>query len=272
MNLLSHLKKFLSDTFNKKISHEEIWKNSTDNLQDIKKTISSYEANTLKEKDVTEELIRPDPNINRIKEIEKFIIDRDIKYLIHFTRIENLPHILKNGLLGKIDIKHKNIYSITNDELRLDNIDNAICTSISFPNYKMFYKLQKQNIQAKWAILKLDASLIYKIDAAFCYTNAASNHITGIPLNQLRSIQALEEMFDEKIKGISRSQLNIPKNFTTDPQAEVIFLEKISASYIKEICLANQSNIPPEYIDDFNFSVDLSLFGPRSDYSFWQNK
>lgn len=272
MNLLSHLKKILSGTFNKKTSHKDIWENSTKNLQDIKRTIKAYQNKALEEDNLIEGVVQTDPNIYRIEAIKEFIIKNDIKFLIHFTRIENLPSILKRGLLGKRDIVNKNLFSITNDELRLDNVENAICTSISFPNYKMFYKLQRKNTCAKWAILKLDPSLMYKLDVAFCYTNAASSYITNIPLNELNSTQALERMFSEQIKGVYRSQLNIPKNFTTDPQAEVMFLESIPSSYIKEICFDHQSSIPLEFTSNFNCSVDISLFSPRSDYSYWQNK
>ena len=73
-------------------------------------------------------------------EIKNFLQERDIDELIHFTCVDNLESILSNGLLSLEDLYYNQIHYYYNDENRLEHKDNAICLSISFPNYKMFYK------------------------------------------------------------------------------------------------------------------------------------
>lgn len=72
--------------------------------------------------------------------IKEFVSQRRIKSLYHFTSLQNLESILNNGLLSRDKLKENNILHYYNDNLRLENKLNAICVSISFPNYKMFYR------------------------------------------------------------------------------------------------------------------------------------
>lgn len=216
-------------------------------------------------------------DLNKQTEIKNFIKENNIQYLVHFTRVENLQNILLHGLLSKASIREKNIKSLNNDQLRLDDIKEAICVSISFPNYKMFYKLQKEQPNAEWVILKLDPCIMYELKAAFCYTNAASKIMRRHSLDELCTLESLKIMFAKNLNNISRENLNIPKNFTTDPQAEIMFLETIDPKYIKEICLKNSysyiiTNIKSELSSKFQFTVEKNLFKPRSDYNFWKNK
>ncbi|KZX37355.1 DarT ssDNA thymidine ADP-ribosyltransferase family protein [Wohlfahrtiimonas chitiniclastica] len=200
--------------------------------------------------------------------INAFIQQQNIEYLTHFTRLENLENILKHGLLSREAIASHSIDSIFNDSLRLDNLQNSICTSISFPNYKMFYKLRLESPEAIWVILKLDPCILHELKAVFCHTNAASKAITSLPIHQLMTLDALKNMFSGNRAN------NIPSCFTTDPQAEVVFLETIPSKYIKEISFSNHSNhhlnnIKKRYTPQFNFTIDHSLFTPRSDYKHW---
>ena len=48
-----------------------------------------------------------------------------------------------------------------NDEYRYDRRLDAICTSISFPNYKMFYHLISDSDSA-WAIIGINTNFIYQ--------------------------------------------------------------------------------------------------------------
>lgn len=65
---------------------------------------------------------------------------KKITNLYHFTKAENLDTILNKGLLSLTKLNTEKIeYSYT-DEIRFDGKRNYICNSLSFPNYKMFYK------------------------------------------------------------------------------------------------------------------------------------
>ena len=73
------------------------------------------------------------------KAIQNFVNERGIKYLAHFTQIENLSSILDNGLIPVAPLSKTGIDYVNNDLYRIDDCEDANCLSIQFPNYKMFY-------------------------------------------------------------------------------------------------------------------------------------
>ena len=76
--------------------------------------------------------------------MESFLKQNRIDWLYHFTRVENLPNILKYGLLPRETLEWNGIGSQFNDNYRHDCCLDAVCTSIEFPNYKMFYKYRME--------------------------------------------------------------------------------------------------------------------------------
>lgn len=194
-------------------------------------------------------------------EIKEFVRQRGIKYLIHFTRFDNLNTILKYGLKGRVSLQEQGVPYYYNDSKRLDFVDDSLSLSISFPNYKMFYSMQCKNNNVEWVVLQIDPSILYTKKCAFCFTNAASSKVSRIPLHMRMNAEALKEMFYEESYNINRKDLEIPSYYTTDPQAEVLFLENIEPQYIKNISHAGQMNII--YSDE--------LFKPRKDYASWKS-
>lgn len=89
--------------------------------------------------------------------MERILRQRNINRLYHFTQAENLLNILTYGLLPRKKLEEENICSCFNDDYRYDACLGAVCMSIEFPNYKMFYKLRQDNPSADWAVLQLDA-------------------------------------------------------------------------------------------------------------------
>lgn len=88
-------------------------------------------------------------------QIQNFVESRGIKSLLHFTKVTNVPGILKHGLLGRVSIASRNLNAVFNDQYRHDHAPDAVCASISFPNYKMFYSLQQKNLEEDWVVLRL---------------------------------------------------------------------------------------------------------------------
>lgn len=88
--------------------------------------------------------------------IQDVINRRNIKFLVHFTRLENLDNILTNGIIPRNDMtdqfikpfdfllndKESNGKYIYNDDYRYDGKCDYSCFSISFPNNLMFYRLR----------------------------------------------------------------------------------------------------------------------------------
>ncbi|MDO4997792.1 MAG: DarT ssDNA thymidine ADP-ribosyltransferase family protein [Neisseria sp.] len=208
--------------------------------------------------------------------IQHFVQQQNIPYLVHFTRKENLSNILEHGLLDRNSLTQKEVGYYFNDQFRVDKIQDGICCSISFPNYKMFWHIKKTqesqygvNPDNDWVILRLSPELLWRKKAYFCRYNAASN------LERFNShktdLNALKAMFED-LEVIKRSDLNIPNHYPTNPQAEVVFIEPIEPEWIMDVCnkngygmncyLRNNINQPYQYESD-------TLFKPRSDYQHW---
>ena len=175
--------------------------------------------------------------MNRTSSIKQICHDRGIKILVHFTHIENLRRILGEGLLSRETLETmRNPLKKPlrfNDQDRLDKHPEAICLSISFPNYKMFFKYASEK-QSQWVVLLLDAKLLWELDCAFCQENAASNAVHTIPLKERKKPDALNNMFID-YDSISRQSLSIPDHYPTYPQAEVLVCNPIPVAYIKKV-------------------------------------
>ena len=219
--------------------------------------------------------------------IERVIEKRNIKYLTHFTRIENLPSILQNGLLPRNQLFIQGIDFEINDMDRRDNTD-AVCLSISFPNYKLFYRYRMKKPETKWAVILLDPLLLDKLKCSFACRNAASNEMKARSAEESFSMEALHEMFGEIRSGNIRYQMNLDSYETTDPQAEVLVHEIIDPRYIRKIIVLGmedldsvQDSLPKSALQIFTIENKLryyskqrqeyrSYFDKRSDYQYWR--
>ena len=210
---------------------------------------------------------------HRSEEIRQFCKQRNISSLVHFTRVSNLNSILSMGLRSRQDLAMQAVVDVTiNDSFRHDHFYDAICLSISFPNYKMFYRCSKSN-RSEWVVLELDASILWRLDCAFCADNAASKAVQAVPLKQRRQAAALRELFADYY-GVSRSKPGVPDHYTTNPQAEVLVFEPIPTRYIKAVHFSDGAAIKPwkkGYDEAFwcKFIVNQQYFRARSDYEFW---
>jgi hypothetical protein len=211
----------------------------------------------------------------RSRLVSEFCSTKRIVYLIHFTRIENLKRILQQGLINRKELSRlpESERPIFNDQERFDGHIEAVCLSISFPNYQMFYKLNKDKPD-DWVVLLLDSSILWDLDCAFCQTNAASSIISRIPLEQRKTLKALVQMFNDE-ENVSRDELAIPANFTTNPQAEVLVFGTIPTNYIR--CVNFRSISAMKAWQNLNsYPKNLSLvasdiyFKPRCDWPKWQ--
>lgn len=203
----------------------------------------------------------------------KLLKERNIEWLLHFTRAENLPNILKFGLLPRCDLETKSIDVQVNDQYRYDGCEDAICLSVEFPNYKMFYRLRQEDTRVKWVVLLLDANLICDSECAFCHDNAGSAKVYNIPLNERMGVRAFEKMFNELSDGPTREKLGIESWYPTSPQAEILVFEKVPISYFHSIFFYNNDTLN-EYIElipqGIKAKVDRGLFSYRKDWEYWR--
>ncbi len=204
--------------------------------------------------------------------MEHAVRAREIKWIFHFTRIENLHSILSDGIIPREYLEANKAKVEYNDRLRLDGQEKASCFSIGHPNYKMFYSLRQQNTEQEWVVIACKIEILWLKDCAFCQENAASNNVTCIPLQHRKGIAAFEKLF-EPIEGKpSRGELGLPASYPTNPQAEVLIFNVIEPTYIiGAYCQTkDRANSLKETYPGFQFVYKESPFSYRRDYAHWK--
>jgi len=201
--------------------------------------------------------------------IQEYATDRGINYLMHFTRTSNLESILQRGLVPR-DTLILEGYNDFNDQYRYDGT-HAVCLSIGFPNYKMFFGIRQENKDVDWVVLVIHPAALWMLPCVFCVENAASARVTAVPLELRRDLAALQAMYadwDDK----PRSILGIPDNYPSNPQAEVLMFNGVPRNYILCVIvlnLAKQQEIQAKH-PGLNVRVHASYFRYRRDYAHWK--
>lgn len=199
---------------------------------------------------------------------------RNITSVYHFTKAENVESILRLGIIPRSLLENEtSINSSFNDYWRYDGCKDANCVSISFPNYKMFYSLRCENRESEWAVLEIDAQVLVDCDCIFCQKNAGSADMFNQSIISRKGSAAFAKLFMDSIGVPSRQEMNIPPNYPTDPQAEVLVCEIIRPEYIKSVSF-NDIETYNKYRGLKLYGVNVlkndNLFGPRSDYVYWR--
>ena len=226
------------------------------------------------------DLIRDVQEQRRVKDIMWIARDRRIEALCHFTRVENLSGILRNGLLSRRLLHENRLPFFPIDYDRQDGYLEAVCLSVSFPNYKMFYSKREsfrhryQVGHSQWVVLLWEASLLWEFECLFCQQNAAHDSVRSLPLEERRSPLAFEEIFRD-FESVRRLDLNLPRNYPTNPQAEVLVFGRIPISYLREIHFYNLDAWTNWYNADYiaynaNIFYGDLFFRERQDYRVWQ--
>lgn len=205
-----------------------------------------------------------------MKELQKAIRERGVKYALHFTRLANLPSILEDGLVPRNELESCADPPDFNDEHRFDLQKDAVCCSIGFPNYKMFYSLRQQHDE-EWIVCVVKSSVLWKKECAFCVENAASSSVTSIPIEDRKGLDAFHAMYTEVDGKPVRTKLGISDSCPTNPQAEVLVFGKIEPNYILGAgCYYKEtaSRLASQF-GGFDFQHTPGLFSARKDYQHW---
>jgi len=147
--------------------------------------------------------------------MENAVKKRDIKVVWHFTRRENLAGIIQHGLISRLELEKNKCKAIFTDDVRLDGHEDAICGSITFPNYKMFYRLRKDYPDDEWVVIALCSSMLWEKDCGFCIENAAKSKMAMIPLQTKKSLQSFNDMFAEIEGKPSRAELGLEDSYSS---------------------------------------------------------
>ena len=207
--------------------------------------------------------------------VEEQIAARNVRYLCHFTRIENLAGILCHGLLSVNELKRMSVEFNYNDQYRLDHRTDYISLSVAFPNYRLFFKNRStsQTTESSWVVLILRPSVCWELPVLFCATNAASSRISRSDTRALEGSKAFRELFDDGDQGIQRSARGLTDDLTWDPQAEVLVPQHIPVEYISTIVFFDREF--PEAKQhaqrrEIRCVINQRLYGKRVDWLYWQ--
>jgi hypothetical protein len=189
--------------------------------------------------------------------------NRSIRYLVHFTPLDNINSILEKGLYsrGFIEESEAGIFegNLFTDEFRLENMKEGICLSITFPNDKMFYikrRDAKKGIQ--WGVVLIDANIIANLSCRFFPTNAALKDFRIFNETYFEGAAALNRMFCNELETSKQKIMREPyllDKDTTCVQAEVMVLQHIPVEYIRG-CIFDSNQLKEHYSNiytDFTF-------------------
>jgi hypothetical protein len=204
--------------------------------------------------------------------VQNAIAKRKITQLLHFTRLENLESILTHGLLSRRDVEQAAI-GIPNDAYRHDGHTDANCLSVTFPNYKMLYRLRCENKDSRWVIVGVHPSVLWTKRCAFCVENASNGNVSSIPIAQREGVAAFEKMFDPWPGKPSRAELGLTDALPTNPQAEVLCFDRIETNLIIGVATAfpHLAQSLTHQHPHFKFTSLSGLFAPRIDWKHWRS-
>lgn len=192
-----------------------------------------------------------------------FLEDRGVTDFVHFTTADNLPGILREGLLPRDQLDEKGLRYTSTDELRLEG-KGVVNLSITNPNIRMFYGKRKDLADRLFVVLTLDPALLQDARGAYEFrsTNAASR------FSQPCSV---EEVFAGDRPGF------FDPSWPTDNQAEVLVRGGIDPKYIKTIQFPYSDMGNPEAIasakgvselaDELGLSCDVLFCNRHFDYN-----
>ena len=163
---------------------------------------------------------------------------------------------------------------------RDDGYKDAICLSIGFPNYRMFFSKTGRANQHQWIVLLLDARILWEKDCAFCHQNARFEPVIEVPLEYRKKLVSLKRMFwdsDYDRTGLRYQRQQIPDNYPTHPEAEVLVFDTISVEDINAIHFFNDTALQKwlkdnPRTDSPKFYANPQYFKYRCDYEVWQNQ
>jgi hypothetical protein len=194
--------------------------------------------------------------------------NRGIESLYHFTKIENLEAIAKQGIIPRSQLK-KGDFHYT-DINRSDGFLNSNCISVSFPQYRMFYIKRVKNPKQKWVVFEISPELLSSVDAAYFERNAASRVVKKQVIENRKSATAFEKMFGEIEELPDRATTKLPDSYPTDPQAEILIFNKVTKDFIVAAHFQNKK-VAKEYnnvLNGIKAKVTPSLYKNRIDHDF----
>lgn len=177
----------------------------------------------------------------RTNVIQQEIEARKIPYLLHFTVAENIPTIVKHGLISREGIlSHSDPamrHALASDGSRLDGRDDAISVSLPAFWWEMFAAKRDRGPDHHWVFLALDPAIMWRLECHFFPDGAGrdSKKYGARP----GTTTAFLEMFDDidpygrtMPEASFRRSHYLPDCFPSFPPTEIQVLEPIQTEWI----------------------------------------
>ena len=194
-------------------------------------------------------------------ELAAAALHRGVRHLVHFTPLCNLPGIRADGLLSRNRLSGREV--LFTDPHRFDGMLDWISLSVSFPNYRMFWRKRQYDLPGlDWAVLLLDPAVLWRSECLFVPNNAASmGHALG-QRHRFRGPQAFASLFDNRDRPPY-----LPASYPTNVQAEVLVLGQVPASSIRHIAVEDADTLRRTDSDTRqHIHVAPQWFWPRMDH------
>lgn len=168
--------------------------------------------------------------------IAAVVEDRKIEDVLHFTRLENLPGILKHGLRDRTFAEQADYDIYVGDAVRRDGDDCAISVSISCFYPKMFAAKRDRSGNKPWVVLVFHPSLLWNYPCLF-YRNGVTTNATKYENGKRYGGYALEKLFEDcSISDLTgtgfREEHSLPSGWPTSSDSEVQVMSPIHPDYL----------------------------------------
>lgn len=166
-------------------------------------------------------------------EILRYVAEREITRLVHFTRADALCLIMACGAVLSRELLDRGtrqvpklggpanpISRLYNDSSRFDGHRDYICLSVEYPNVHLLDSYKEEHADATWVVLFLHPHLLALPNTKFSPVNAATEN--GHYISE--GIDGFQRMFDDPVRGglgMSRGESHLD-SCPTDMQAEVL--------------------------------------------------
>lgn len=194
---------------------------------------------------------------------------RGIGTVVHFTDTRNLAGIFRNGLLSVRKLVRRSVTYFPSNADRRNGWPDAICLSVEFPNWQMFYSKQQQEGRC-WAVVGIESRILWELDCAFTPDNSARAVFRGS--GPSRGTEGFRALFSD-VEGRTRVDLGIPDCYPTHPQSEILCFERIPLEYLKFIHVDSRDlwrRLRHDAVDaPIPMSLEKRYFRPRSDWQHW---
>ena len=174
-------------------------------------------------------------------QIPGYLSIQNISRLFHFTSIYNLESIVTNGFLGRDSLGKLNLKFIPSDNNREEPLIDGICFSLSRPNT---YMAARKILNGQELIL-LELTGVDRILKNYNFVVSPGNFGNSLLKKKIMSwpeefvgAQGLMNLF--KSQEIREKYL-VPSYEPTDPQAEIVILERLPWSYVDRIYFPNSA-------------------------------